>query len=156
MIQRQLFIPSFKMRHLVGRSHRTVNRICEECCVSIDLEGPRQEFPGSRMVFQVVTIEGSTKEQVDQAERACMASITRETIQPRVVGNPIQGVLPPRPGRGAPDPYAPSRPRPDSPPYAPRSPAYAAIEPTYGESSPPYVPRDYNEGEGEDEAKVNK
>ena len=154
MPTRTLYVPIFKMRHLVGRQHRNINRILEDTGARIDLDGERREYEGSRMRFQVVVVESDTQEMLDRAERAIMASITRETIAPRTVGTPVMQTLPPManvPNRG---PFPPPPP-PFSPPYAPRSPVYAPQSPGYAPQSPGYAPQSpaYAFGDGVDERK---
>ena len=134
MPSRTLYVPIFKMRHLVGRQHRNINRILRETGARIDLDGERREYEGSRMPFQTVVVDCDDPDMLDRAGRAIMASIARETIAPRTVGTPVMQTLPPPPPPTTPPPYAaPGSPR--SPPRAPRAPRARRTDP----ESPPYV-----------------
>ena len=125
------------MKHVVGVSHRNINKIKNETNheVDIDLRGPVAKYEGK--AFQMVNLRSSSKERLVQAMLAITASSHRHrTMAPPVVGASVDQLLPPAlqspPPAFAPDPYSPA-----SPFYTPGSPNphHQAIC-----FSPPYQP----------------
>lgn len=157
MHERTLPILKADMKHVVGVSHRNINKIKADTGneVDIDLRGQVLKYEGK--VFQMVNLRSASEERLTQAMLAIAASSHRHrSMAPPVVGTSVHQILP-APLRSPPPRFERFE-ESKSPRYAPSSPVF-----TYDDSevtrhqailfsppSPPYQPRMDNEQEDDE------